>query len=232
MAHQPIKPTDEGALARWGIQRASAPGLRGREQWEQRARRAPRWTLDELSGRFVELSGEGAAAWLTLSFSLVVDAQRRGEPVAWITDRKTTFFPPDASANGVDLAALPVIFTADAPAAARSAERLARSGAFGLLVLDLVGEGREGGRRKSPDVPAALQSRLAGLADRHETTIVCLTEKPAGSPSLGAMVSLRGDAQRESRERLFACRVDVTRDKRRAGRWTDVEVCHGPAGLC
>lgn len=227
MAHQPIKPTDTDALARWGIQRGSAPGLRGRDM----RRNAPRWTLDELSGRFVELSGEGAAAWLTLSFSLVVDAQRRGEPVAWITDRKTTFFPPDASANGVDLAALPVIFTADAPAAARSAERLARSGAFGLLVLDLVGV-NERGRPSQPNVPAALQSRLAGLADRHETTIVCLTEKPAGSPSLGAMVSLRGDAQRESREHLFACRVDVTRDKRRAGRWTDVEVCHGPAGLC
>ena len=223
MAHQPIKPTDADTLARWGIQRASAPGLRGRDA----RRAAPRWTLDELSGRFVELSGEGAAAWLTLSFSLVVDAQRRGEPVAWITDRKTTFFPPDASANGVDLAALPVIFTADAPAAARAAERLARSGAFGLLVLDLVGE-----RPHALNVPPALQSRLAGLADRHETTIVCLTEKPVGSPSLGAMVSLRGDAVRESRASLFACRVDVTRDKRRAGGWTDVEVCHGPAGLC
>ena len=230
MSHQPIEPTDTGALARWGIQRGNAPGLRGRDV----RRAAPRWTLDELSGRFVELSGEGAAAWLTLSFSLVVDAQRRGEPVAWITDRKTTFFPPDASANGVDLAALPVIFTADAPAAARSAERLARSGAFGLLVLDLVGVHEKGrpGQPGQPNIPAALQSRLAGLAGRHETTIVCLTEKPAGSPSLGAMVSLRGDAQREAREHLFACRVDVTRDKRRAGRWTDIEVCHGPAGLC
>ncbi len=96
------------------------------------------WKLAALAGRVSELSGFGPTSALSLTFSLVLEAQQRGEPVAWITSRTSTFFPPDAAANGVDLDALPVVFVPDAPAAARAAECLGRSGAFGLLVLDLV----------------------------------------------------------------------------------------------
>lgn len=220
MAHEPLSLDQRDAFARRGVRSAAmtAPRSRAASSFD------PRWKLAELSGRFIELSGEGAASWLTMAFTLVADAQQRGEPVAWITARTATFFPPDAALNGVDLAALPVIFVADAHAAARAADKLARSGGFGLLVLDLVG-----GR---PDLAPALQSRLAGLAQRHDTAIVCLTEKAPATASLGPMVSLRCEARRDDlRDAAFTCRVEALRDKRRSSAWTDVEVCRGPAGL-
>ena len=50
------------------------------------------WTFDEVAGRLVEISSSTAAAALTLTFSLVHEAQQRGEPVGWVTlaDRKST----------------------------------------------------------------------------------------------------------------------------------------------
>jgi recombination protein RecA len=214
-----LDPSRLDSLARWGIRRGGGPALRGRRRVD-----VPTWTLDDLAGRVVELSGAGAAAWLTLTFPLVVEAQTRGEPVAWVTTRQSTFFPPDAAENGVDLAALPVVFVPDAPAAARAAERLVRSGAFALVVLDLV-EGRA-------ELPPALQSRLAGLAQRHEAAVLCLTEKTGRQPSLGPLVSLRCTARREEpRDERFVCRVEVLKDKSSRGGWADLEVCRGPAGL-
>src|SRR5512143_2066759 len=72
------------------------------------SRTAP-WTRADLAGRIVELSGTGAAASLTFAVALVLDAQRRGGVAAWVTARESSFFPPDAAGNGVDLAALPVV---------------------------------------------------------------------------------------------------------------------------
>ena len=95
------------------------------------------WTLAALGGCLAELSGAGPAPALTLAFGLVREAQRRGEPAAWISRTESTFFPPDAAAGGVDLAALPVILLDDVRHRLRAADRLARSGAFGLLVVDL-----------------------------------------------------------------------------------------------
>lgn len=57
-----------------------------------------RWELPALAGRLAELSAQGASAALTLAFSLVLDAQRRGEPAAWITPAGSSFYPPDAAA--------------------------------------------------------------------------------------------------------------------------------------
>jgi len=185
--------------------------------------RAPGWDLPELAGRLVELSGPRAAGTLTLALRLVLDAQGRGEPAAWITDRGSCFFPPDAADGGVDLDALVVVRVAEAAAVARAASELARSGAFGLLVLDV------GGAR----VPDPLQSRLLGLAQKHETAIVFLTEKPATAPSLGSLVSLRCEAGIIRREGGggFACALRALKDKRRAPDWSYEEVCRGPTGL-
>ena len=97
----------------------------------------PRWCHSELVGRLVELSGQGATATLTLAFGLLLDAQRLGETAAWVAAGPRLFYPPDVAEGGVDLAALAVIRTHGAAAAARAADRLLRSGAFGLLVLDL-----------------------------------------------------------------------------------------------
>jgi recombination protein RecA len=182
------------------------------------------WTLGTLSGRFVELSADAAGAPLTLAFRLVLEAQRGCEPVAWITRRDATFYPPDAADTGIDLAALPVVRVDGPPQAAGAADLLLRSGAFALVVLDL-------GPAAHLSIPA--QTRLVGLAQQHDAALVCLTEKADDRPSLGSLVSLRAHADPRRREgERFRCPMRVVKDKRRGPGWTHAEVVHGPDGLC
>jgi recombination protein RecA len=181
------------------------------------------WQSSALAGRLAELSGAGATASLTLAFSLVLDAQREGEPVAWITATDSIFFPPDAAEGGVDLDALVVVLVPELRQAFRATDHLARSGAFGLLILDLGSRAR---------MPTPVQTRLAGLATRHGTLILCLTEKRGTEPSLGSLCSLRGEATRVRRgDNRFSCQVQVLKDKRRGPGWTHTELCRGPDGL-
>jgi len=104
-----------------------------------------------------------------------------------------------------------------------AAERLLRSGAFGLVLIDLG---------KDPNLPAALQSRLLGLAQHHHSALVCLTQKAEETPSLGSLVSLRAHAVRSwlGQER-FVCEARVRKDKRRGPGWSQSEVYRGPLGL-
>ena len=181
------------------------------------------WTSTALGGCLAELSGTGASSALTLAFSLVHQVQRHGEPVAWITRTESTFFPPDAAEGGIDLAALPVIRLAGRGQCLRAAEQLVRSGAFGLLVIDLGG---------CLDLPLAAQTRLAGQAVAHGTLILCLTAKTEDEPSLGSLVSVRAHAQRVRRgDGRFTCRVHVLKDKRRGPGWRDEVWCRGPDGV-
>ena len=182
------------------------------------------WTSAALGGCLAELSGDPGAPSLTLAFGLVRQVQQQGEPVAWLARTDSTFYPPDAAAGGVDLAALPVIRLAAMRQRLQAAEQLARAGAFGLLVIDL------GACR---DLPLAAQTRLADQALAHGTLILCLTAKTEHQPSLGSLVAVRGHARRVRRaEDRFACRVQALKDKRRGPGWTDEEWCHGPDGLC
>jgi hypothetical protein len=56
-------------------------------------------------------------------------------------------------------------------------------------------------RRSDADVPLALLTRLLGLAERHDTVVLFLTEKAPAAPSLGSLVSLRVEARRERMRR-------------------------------
>ena len=64
------------------------------------------WALDEVAGRLVEISGSTASSALTITFSLVREAQRHGEPVGWVTSADSFFYPPDVARGGTDLSAL------------------------------------------------------------------------------------------------------------------------------
>jgi recombination protein RecA len=192
----------------------------------------PPFALSELRGRLVELGGQAA---LTMAFALVLDAQRQGEPTAWAMATDSAFYAPDVAEGGIDLDALAVVRLADAADIPRAANELARSGAFGLLVLDMIT-----GRGKPTGVPQPLLGRLLGLAQKHDSAVVFLTDTPADGPSLGSLISLRaqvtvaaGDGQGDGddHEACFMCRVEVTKDKRRAPGWSHEEVCRGPAGL-
>jgi recombination protein RecA len=185
-------------------------------------RSAPSWSLGELSGRLTEISGQGATSSLSSVASLILDAQRTGEPCAWLMRQGSSFFPPDLAASGIDLDALAVVFTPGAHAAVRAAGRLVRSGGFGLVVVDL-GSGA--------DIPSPLQGRLSGLALKHDTAIVLITQKPSSSPSLGSMISLRVEAKRTALEGArFAVQLGVLKDKRRGPGWSHEEIFQGPAG--
>lgn len=206
-----------------------------------------RWGIDVMWGRLVELSGGRAGAVLTAAVRVVLEAQRRGEPAAWVTPRDRSFYPPDVAAAGGDLASLPVIRVARASELSRVADPLLRSGGFGLVVMDF-GAGAF--------VPIPVQTRLAGLAKKHGAAVLCLTEKSASEPSIGSLVSLRAEACRfRPASRMLAagagaeamdagrvsCRVRVLKDKR--GQFSlrrsvdessveEVEVFRAPHGLC
>jgi recombination protein RecA len=184
-----------------------------------------RWGLEALRGRLVELSARGATATLTTAIELVLEAQHAAEPVAWVTLGNATFYPPDVAASGVDLAALVVVRVVDATAAARAAEKLLRSGAFGLVVLDFGGGG------SAIEVPIAHQGRLVSLAQAHDAAVVCITEKPADAASLGSLISLRAEALRLHAREHHDVTLRVLKDKRRGPGWSRTIKLRGPAGF-
>jgi recombination protein RecA len=185
----------------------------------------PSWNREQLAGRLVELSGQGATAALSIAIGLVREAQEQAEPVAWIALPRAGFYPPDAADSGLDLDALVVVRVGDAVVATRAAERLLRSGAFGLVVIDL-------GAEPTSEVSIAHQGRLVTLAQQHDAAIVFVTEKSAEAASLGSLVSLRGEALRMRRDDGgFTCLVRALKDKRRGPGWTHQEVLRAPAGL-
>jgi recombination protein RecA len=183
------------------------------------------WTLATLRGRLVELSARGATATLTTAMEIVVEAQTQSEPVAWLALANGTFYPPDVAESGVDLAALVVVRTLDVIAAARAAERLLRSGAFGLIVIDL-------GAGNGSELSMQIQGRLVTLAQTHDAAVVCLTEKANDTASIGSLVSLRAEALRMRGDAGgLTVSVRVLKDKRRGPGWTQTFMRRGPAGL-
>lgn len=182
----------------------------------------PSWRVEDLYGRLVEISGGRDGAQLTAAFGLVHLAQLREEPVALVQPRDRTFYPPDVKEDGIDLDALLVTRVPKLDDVPRAAEHLVRSGAFGLVLLELG---------SNPRMPMPLLTRLSGLAKKHECALVFLTEKKAEHPSLGSLVSLRAEASRHRTQEGFEVVLRVTKDKRRAPGWAHEETCRGPAGL-
>jgi recombination protein RecA len=181
------------------------------------------WQLTTFAGRFGELSGAKSGASLTLVFRLVLDAQKQGEPVAWITPRQSIFFPPDAAEAGIDLASMAVIRTPDTLGTARIAEHLLRSGGLGLIVMDLGTQ---------TYMPLHAQSRLAAQARRHATALVCLTEKRHHQASLGSLVSLRIHTTKKKQKRGQAlCEARVLKDKIQGPGRVHREIFYEPDGL-
>lgn len=195
------------------------------------------WGLEVAAGRLVEVAGTEDTAALTMAARLVLDAQQAGQQAAWVAPSDGLFFPPDLLANGVDLNALIVVRTPGGPAGARAADRLVRSGAFGVIVVDAG---------PAPRIPTPLLARLASLAQRHHTALVFLTQGGgpghASAPSvdaahhgaspLGSLVSLRVRARRQRiAAGRFRCWLEVLKDKRRGPTWRYDEVCRGAPGM-
>ncbi len=199
-------------------------------QREALAEAPARFGLDDLAGRLIELQGGADGALLTCAFGLLLEAQRRGEPAAYVGSSTSSFYPPDVAEGGVDLDALPVVLLADPAARARAADELARSGAFALLVVDL---GTDDGA--PPRIPPALVARLLGLAQKHATAVLFLSPGDENTPSpLGSLVSLRAVVRRRPLDlprNRCAVSIEVVKDKRRAPGWGQEEICRAPSGI-
>lgn len=234
------------------VSTATAPALVARTGARLPHPDLPPWTLARLQGNLVEISGAGASGVLSSAISLVVEAQQgsgRYGLVAWVGTTRSLFFPPDAVDAGVELERLILIRLNRPSEQIAAATRLARSGAFGLVILDLVDSvsgipGEEAGfrppssarnlRRRRQRTPPL--SRLSGLARRHSSALVLLTGKPPRAPSLDPRVVQRYDARRRGNEVV----ITVVKDKARSR--PDLPAlspgsrferrCREPAGLC
>ncbi len=207
--------------------------LRGIPLPEARPQSTP-WSLVLTAGRLVEVAGAEDTAALTMAFRLVLDAQQEGEQAAWIVPSESLFFVPDVLESGIDLDALVVVRVPDAVAGARAADKLIRSGSFGVVIVDAG---------PNPRIPVPLMARLASLAQRNHTALIFLTQHggapaptgatpTAGAPSLGSLISLRVKARRQRvASDRFRCWLEVLKDKRRGPTWGHDEVCRGAPGM-
>jgi recombination protein RecA len=134
--------------------------------------------------------------------------QVQQELAAWVQLGPSVPFIPDVAALGIDLKALPFVIMPTLTSLMRGAEHLLRSGAFGLVVLDL-GCSIGAIKQRDPQLPMAALSRILGLAQKHHTAVVCLTEKSRESPSLGSLVSLRIHSARVGAQ----VQAEVVKDK-------------------
>jgi recombination protein RecA len=107
------------------------------------------------------------------------------------------------------------------------AERVLRSGAFGLVVIDLF----SAEQRETREINMPVQGRLVTLAQTHDAVVVCLTEKTDDATSLGSLVSLRAEALRQRDADGFSLLVRALKDKRRGPGWTHTVRRRGPAGF-
>ncbi len=214
---------------------------------------APAWDYGTLAGRITELRAslrasprvprgpvsaasagsedprDEACGSLTPAARILRDAQEEGEPAAWISTAESNVYPPDLADFGVDLEALLFVRVRGWTKGARAAEQLLRSGAFGLVVLDLE---PETGGRGSPQLPAAALMRLAALCRKHQAALLCLTRATSESSPVGSLVSLRAEGTRARRSPDgWTAGVRAVKDKRHGRAWRHEEVCRGPDGL-
>lgn len=160
-----------------------------------------------LRGQLTELATDCGQAGVTQAVELIAQAQALGEPVAWVGSARSFFYPPQAQGWGLDWSALALIRLEDGHLAGRAADRLLRSGGFGLVIVDLGGV---------PSLPAPLLGRLQGLARAHESALVFLTRKSAGAPSLSPLIPFRVQVDWQAADpwRLLA-HIEVVKDKHR-----------------
>lgn len=179
-------------------------------------------------GRLVELSGVGAVGRTSAAINIVKAVQAQGDTAAWIQVKQGGLYPPDLAEAQIDLHALLVVHVparAGVHARLRAAELLLRSGALGLLVIDLDDE-----RPSGP--PAAWQGRLLGLARQHDSRVVLLSRSRTHQGSLGPLIGLRFELQRKRvQPGVFELAPHLLKNKSGAMVQLEAERFRGPWGL-
>lgn len=176
--------------------------------------------------KIIEISGTAAQARGTYAAYLVREAQAQGEVVAWIQPSDGRLYPPDLQDAGIDLRALVVIQVppqAGAHGVPKAAEILLQSGAYGLVVLDLLAA--------VPGAGAAWQGRLLSQARQHRSGVIILTDKTAQMESLGALSTSRIEPHRRRLTDGFYLDPHVLKNKSGTAWPSDALLCRGPWGV-
>jgi hypothetical protein len=179
------------------------------------------WRLENLIGILAEISEETACGAVSFVTEIILEAQRRNEPVAWVAGVMSTWYPPDLASRGVDLGAVAVIRAGGEDESLTAAEWLVRSGALGLVIIDAEGEW------KASD---ASLGRIQKLAERSRCAVVFLTRKRTHEPSLGSRISLRGCITRSGSE-PFHIAINTIKDKRSNSSHRQSRQYDGPSGM-
>jgi len=199
----------------------------------------PKWSVAYLAGKLVELRSKAASAALTAGLCLVHKAQVKLETAVWVTSTKSIFFPIDAEAWGIDLNSMVVVRIPEAMAMLQASDKLIRSGAFGLIILDFVSllppfmAKRDKKLGTLSHIPFAQQARLLRLAQQHQTAIVFLTSMHCSLSVASSFVSLRAEVERCHIDTdIHEVQVRILKDKQRGPGGHHAERCCGPSGLC
>ncbi|MBN2527873.1 MAG: hypothetical protein JXR76_15900 [Deltaproteobacteria bacterium] len=189
------------------------------------------WSYAALQGRLVSLLPGAMNAPFTALFQVIWDAQEEGETVAWVGGTQSCFYPPDVARLGVDLNAITVIRLSADKDIWFAADTLIRSGAVGMVVIDLASLEE---RRPSKN-SLALQHRLSGLARTHNCAVIILPFHQNRHDDNGVLVSLTVKTSKTPLSLPFgAYQLGVTpqKDKTGTSNWKIEEVCDAPDGLC
>jgi hypothetical protein len=156
-----------------------------------------------LVGTILQLSGRAA---LTTAVRIAAAFQRRSSaPGAWVGDLHSIPFPPDLSEAGVDLQRLLICRAGSGEERMHTVDRLLRSGAFALTVVDF-------GWDEQPD-PGAL-ARFMRLCEREKTTLTLVTAGAGAAASPAVRLHLRADLATTGDPLDGAVEVEVLRTRR------------------
>ena len=185
------------------------------------------------SGRLCELCGPASVSAVT---TIVSRAQHEGEPVVWVQSQRGSLFVPDLFECGIDLEALVIVHVPERGGPhgpIRASELLLRSGAFGLVIVDL----RHFGVSPRLGPPTVWQGRLLGLAREHDAKVVllsgCLFDPAAREESLGPLIGIRVESRAvyDAQTRDFRLEHHVLKNKSGAPVSVSSERRRGPLGL-
>lgn len=175
-----------------------------------------------LRGRLVEVRTGGASAALSAVVEVIWQAQRAGEPAAWVHGGTPAVHVTDLRSYGVDPQALAVVRLWKEVDALRAAERLLRSGGFGVVVIDLI---------QGQSLGSAEAGRLARLAETHDAAVILLVQQGV-SIAAGSLISLRAQVHRQRiADGRFERRIEIQRDKRTGSTAVESDEVEGPDGV-
>ncbi len=181
--------------------------------------------IGALRGRLVEVTARRGHPQVTLAIERIAEAHRCGEPAAWIGPSTSLFYPPDIADWPLDWSALALLRLDNRQQATRAADKLLQSGAFGIVVIDLID-------CDDTALPTPLIHRLKRQAKRHDSAALFLTRTGRDGVSVSNAIDLRARAKWTGVDAdQLQLRAVITKDRSRGPGDHIEEEYDGPLGL-